>query len=224
MTEETNRHELTYNNKEITLLGTAHVSIKSADLVERVIREVEPDTVCIELCQSRYQALTQKKKWQDTDLIKIIKEKKAFFLLSNFMLSSIQKKIGKKLGIRPGEEMMRAIQAAESTGSAIHLADRDIRITLSKVWRSMGLWAKIKLMVQFSVSIVGGDDITEEDVEEMKKKDVLETILSEIGQSQPKLKRILIDERDQYLAHRIRNAPGEEDRCCCRGRACPRHN
>ena len=210
MTDDANRHRLTYENKDITLVGTAHVSDKSADLVESVIKEVEPDTVCIELCQSRYQALTQKKKWEDTDLIKVIREKKAFFLLANFLLSSLQKKIGKKLGVRPGEEIIRAIKAAESTGSMIYLADRDIRITLSKAWRSMGLWAKIKLMAQFLSSLTGAGDIKEEDVEEMKKMDVLDTLLLEIGHSQPELKRILIDERDQYLAYKIRNAPGEK--------------
>ncbi|MFC1531842.1 TraB/GumN family protein [Thermodesulfobacteriota bacterium] len=208
MTENTERHRLTYEDKEITLLGTAHVSRKSADLVERVIEEESPDTVCVELCQSRYQALIQKNRWRNTDLIKIIKEKKAFFLLSNFMLASIQKKIGKKLGIKPGEEMMRAVQAAGAAGSRIHLADRDIRITLSRVWRSMGLWAKMKLMVQFIASLVGAEDISEEDVEEMKNKDALETLLSEIAESQPELKHILIDERDQYLAQKIKSAPG----------------
>ena len=156
------------------------------------------------------QALTEKKKWQDTDLIKVIREKKAFFLLANFLLSSLQKKIGKKLGVRPGEEIIRAVKAAESTGSMIYLADRDIRITLSKAWRSMGLWAKIKLMAQFLASLTGAGDIKEEDVEEMKKMDVLDTLLLEIGHSQPELKRILIDERDQYLAYKIRNAPGEK--------------
>ncbi|MBW1765617.1 MAG: TraB/GumN family protein [Deltaproteobacteria bacterium] len=206
--ENANRHKLTFEGKEVTLVGTAHVSRESADLVTRVIEEERPETVCIELCQSRYHAMTQKKKWQDTDLIKVIREKKAFFLLLNFMLSSFQKKIGKKLGIKPGEEIMRAVQSAEEVGSNIHLADRDIRITLSRTWRLMGLWAKLKLMFQFVASVGGVDEISAEDVEKMKNRDVLETLLSEIGRSQPELKRILIDERDLYLASKIRSAPG----------------
>ena len=210
MIDNTDRHRLNFENKEITLLGTAHVSRKSADLVRKVIKEEKPDTVCIELCKSRYEVLTQRNRWQDTDLIRIIREKKAFFLLSNLMLASLQKKIGDKLGIKPGEEMIQAIKAAGDVGSGIHLADRDIRITLSRVWRSMKIWAKIKLMIQFVASLGGLDDIDEEDVEEMKNKDVLENLLSEIGGSQPQFKRILIDERDQYLAERIRTAPGKK--------------
>jgi len=112
--------------------------------------------------------------------------------------------------IKPGEEIMRAIQAAKAMDSRIHLADRDIRITLSRAWRLMGLWTKMKLMVQVVISLGGVDDISEEEIEEMKKQDVLETLLAEIGKTLPEIRRILIDERDQYLAYKIRTAPGEK--------------
>ena len=204
-----NTHRLTFKDKEITLIGTAHVSRESADLVGEVIEEEKPDTVCVELCQSRYQSITQKNRWQNSDLIKVIKEKKACLLLSNLMLAYFQKKIGQKLGIKPGEEIMRAIQAAKVVGAPIHLADRDIRTTLARTWHLMGLWTKIKLLAQFLSSVGELGDIKEEDIEKMKRKDVLETLLSEIGESFPEIRRILIDERDQYLAHKIRNAPGK---------------
>jgi pheromone shutdown-related protein TraB len=209
MMNNDNTHRLTFKDKEITLIGTAHVSRESADLVGQVIEEEKPDTVCVELCQSRYQSIMQKNRWQNSDLIKVIKEKKTFLLLSNLMLAYFQKKIGQKLGIKPGEEIMRAIQAAEVVGAPIHLADRDIRTTLARTWHLMGLWTKIKLLAQFLSSVGELGDIKEEDIEKMKRKDVLETLLSEIGESFPEIRRILIDERDQYLAHKIRNAPGK---------------
>ncbi len=199
---------LTFEDKEIHLIGTAHVSRESADLVDQVINQQEPDTMCLELCESRYQSLTQKNRWQDTNLLKVIREKKAFLLLSNLMLAYFQKRIGQKLGIKPGEEMMRAIEAAERTGACIHLADRDIRTTLSRTWRLMGFWTKIKMLAQILASGGELDAISEEDIENMKKKDVLETLISEMGAELPDVKRILIDERDQYLAHMIRTAPG----------------
>ncbi len=203
-----NTHLLTYQDKEIILIGTAHVSKESADLVKQVIEEERPDTVSVELCESRYQSITQKKRWQDRDLLKVIREKKAFLLLLNLMLAHFQKKIGNKLGIKPGEEMIRAIEVAESTGAEVHLADRDIRVTLSRVWRLMGLWTKLKLLFQFVSSVGELDTIKEEDIEKMKREDVLDTLLSEIGESLPEVKQVLIDERDQYLAHKIRNSPG----------------
>jgi pheromone shutdown-related protein TraB len=124
------------------------------------------------------------------------------------MLAYFQKKIGKKLGIKPGEEVLRAIASAEAIGAQVHLADRDIRTTLSRTWRVMGFWRKIKLLAQLMTSAGQIDSIQEEDIEKIKRNDVLETLLSEIGESFPEIKRILIDERDQYLAHKIRTAPG----------------
>ncbi|HPJ67575.1 MAG TPA: TraB/GumN family protein [Desulfobacteraceae bacterium] len=199
-----------FNDKEIILLGTAHVSRESAEFVHDVIMEEKPETVCIELCESRYQSLTQKNKWQDTDLVKVIKGKKAFLLLSNLMLASFQKKIAKKLGIKPGEDMMSAIKTAEETGAEINLADRNIRVTLSRIWRLIGLWAKIKLLVNLVSSIGEVEEIEEADIEKLKEKDVLETLLSEMEEKLPELRQILIDERDQYLSYKIKTAPGKK--------------
>jgi len=210
MIHNDNTHHLNFEDKKITLIGTAHVSFESADLVQKVIEDEKPDMVCVELCESRYQSIMQKSKWENTNLLKVIKEKKAFLLLSNLMLAYFQKKVGQKLGIRPGEEIVRAIQAATSVGARIHLADRDIRTTLSRTWRCMGLWAKIRLLFQLVTSVGEMDSIKKSDIEEMKKKDVLEMFLSEIGKSFPEIRRILIDERDQYLAHMIRSAPGKK--------------
>ena len=210
MTNENNNiHHLATDGKEVILVGTAHVSNESAELVARVISDEHPDTVCVELCESRYQSMTQGNTWKDTDLIKVIKEKKAFLLLSNLLLASFQKKIGKKLGIKPGQEMLEAIKAADATGATIHLADRDVRTTLSRAWRLMGLWTKMKLLAQLVTSFGEADSITKEDIETMKQQDMLETLLKEIGDLLPELRTVLIDERDLYLTEKIRTAPGK---------------
>ena len=210
MNDDSNIHHLTFEGKEITIIGTAHVSRQSAGLVAGLIEEGKPDTVCVELCNSRYQAMTNRNKWQDTDLIKVIREKKTFVLLSNLFLAHFQKKIGDNLGIRPGEEMLQAVQSAKSVNARLHLVDRDIRTTLSRKWRLMGLWTKIKLFAQLIASVGDASDVKAEDIEKMKEEDVLETLLSEIGQSMPAIRNVLIDERDQYLAQKIRTAPGEK--------------
>jgi pheromone shutdown-related protein TraB len=205
-----NIHHLVFEDKEIILLGTAHVSKESVRLVADVIETEKPDTVCVELCESRYQSIRQKDKWQDTDIVKVIKEKKTFLLLSNLLLVSFQKRIADKLDVKPGEEMIKAMEIGEALGAEIHLADRNIRITLLKTWRAMGLWSKVKLLFQLILSIGKIDEINEEDIEKMKQEDVLHTLLSEVGKSLPILKDILIDERDQYLAQKIRTAPGNK--------------
>ena len=203
-------HRLAFENKEIILLGTAHVSKESAKLVKDVIEEEKPDTVSVELCESRYKAIRDKEMWQDTDIAKVIREKKSFLLLTNLLLASFQKRIAKKFDIKPGQEMIQAIETGEAVGAKIHLADRDIRITLSRTWRTMGLWSKLKLFFQLILSIGEVDEISEEDIEKIKQNDVLETLLADVGKSLPVLKDILIDERDQYLAHKIRTASGDK--------------
>lgn len=211
MKNETNNiHSLIFEEKEIILVGTAHVSKESVQLVSDIIETEKPDTVCVELCEARYQSIRQKDKWLDTDIIKVIKEKKSFLLLSNLLLASFQKRIADKFDIVPGAEMIKAIDAGEAVGADIHLSDRNIRITLTKTWRAMGLWGKIKLLFQLVLSMGELGDISEEDIEKMKQEDVLETLLSDVGKSLPVLKDILIDERDQYLTHKIRTAPGKK--------------
>ena len=211
MKNETNNiHSLFFEEKEVILVGTAHVSKESVQLVSDIIETEKPDTVCVELCDARYQSIRQKDKWLDTDIIKVIKEKKSFLLLSNLLLASFQKRIADKFDIVPGAEMIKAIDAGEAVGADIHLADRNIRITLAKTWRAMGLWGKIKLLFQLVLSMGEIGDISEEDIEKMKQEDVLETLLADVGKSLPVLKDILIDERDQYLTHKIRTAPGKK--------------
>lgn len=203
-------HRLYRDGKEILLIGTAHVSKESSRIVKEVIETERPDTVCVELCQPRFQTIRNPDQWRNTDIIKVIREKKAFLLLSNLLLASFQKRIAEKLEVKPGEEMIVAMDSADAVGAQIHLADREIRITLSRTWRIMGIWSKSKLLFQLISSLVEIDEISEADVEKMKEQDMLESLLSEVGKSMPVLKEILIDERDKYLAERIRTSPGEK--------------
>ncbi|MDJ0830047.1 MAG: TraB/GumN family protein [Desulfobacterales bacterium] len=203
-------HKLASTDRDIILIGTAHVSPKSTALVMQVIQDERPDTVCVELCESRYQTILQKNRWQQTDIIKVIKEKKAFLLLSNLLLTAFQKRIAAKLGVKPGEEMIKAIEMGQAQGAHIQLADRDIRITLSRAWRRMKWWDKLKILFQLIFSLGDIKEIDEKDIEAMKKQDVLQSLLADVGDKLPVLRDILIDERDQYLAHRINTAPGKK--------------
>jgi pheromone shutdown-related protein TraB len=206
--ENENVHRITREGREIILIGTAHVSRESADLVERVIVEEQPDTVCVELCKPRYEAIRQQDKWQQTDIVKVIREKRTSILLSQLIMASLQRKIAQKLNIIPGAEMLRAIARAEEIGAEIVLADREIRVTLLRTWRKMGFWSKIKVLPDVILSIIATDEITEEEIEKLKQQDVLELALQAVGEKLPGLKTTLIDERDLYLAHTISHAPG----------------
>ena len=144
------------------------------------------------------------------NITKVIKEKKTFLLLSNLLLASFQKRIADKLDIQPGAEMIQAIDSADAIEADIILADRDIRVTLSRIWRVTGLWDKLKIIFQLALSLGDVDEITEEDVEKMKQEDMLQSLLSEVEKSLPVLREILIDERDRYLAQKIKMSPGNK--------------
>lgn len=208
--ENENITRLTLDNKEIILIGTAHVSKQSAELVKEVIEAEQPDSVCIELDEQRYKSIVEGNNWKEMDIFKVIKEKKASLLLMNLAISSFQKRMAKQLGIQAGAEMIQGIESAKDVGAELVLADRNIQITFSRIWNQVGLWGKAQLLTQVIFSIFNNDTITEEELEKMKSQDMINSVLHEFTEYFPRLKKPLIDERDQYLAQKIKEAPGEK--------------
>ena len=198
------------NDKEIILIGTAHVSKQSAEQVKEVIEREQPDAVCIELDEPRYQSIMDGNKWKDTDIFKVIKQKKASLLLMNLAISSFQKRMAKQFDINAGQEMIQGIESAKEVGAELVLADRNIQVTFSRIWGNIGIKGKAMLLTQVVYSIFSKETITEEELEKMKQQDTINAMLQEITESFPKLKTPLIDERDQYLAQKIKEAPGEK--------------
>lgn len=209
MSEE-NITRLHVNGKEIILIGTAHVSKQSAEQVKAVIERENPDSVCVELDEQRYESIKDENKWRDMDIFKVIKEKKTTLLLMNLAISSFQNRLAKQFGIQAGQEMIQGINSAEEVGAELVLADRNIQITFSRIWRGIGLKGKATLLTSIVYSIFSKEDITEEELEKMKSQDMLDAMLQELTENFPRLKKPLIDERDQYLAEKIRNAPGDK--------------
>ncbi|MGM0839348.1 MAG: TraB/GumN family protein [Bacillota bacterium] len=207
---EKNITRIHMDGKEYILIGTAHVSRQSAEQVKEVIEAEQPDTVCVELDEPRYQSIVEGDKWKDTDIFQVIKDKKATLLLMNLAIGSFQRRMAKQFGIKPGQEMIQGIESAKESGAELVLADRNIQITFSRIWNSVGFSGKAKLMTQIIYSIFSNDTITEEELEKIKSQDMLDSMLNEFTQVFPKLKTPLIDERDQYLAQKIKDAPGEK--------------
>ncbi len=197
-----------FGDREILLVGTAHVSRKSVEDVRQTIELSDPDSICVELCQTRYENITNRERWKNTDIVKIIREKKAMFLLSSLILTSFQKRIGQKLGVEPGAEMKKAVELAPAKQAELVLADRDIQITLRRTWARLGFFDKLKMFAQLSLGLVVTGEIDEETIEEIKKDENLADILEMLAREFPKVKATLIDERDVYLAGKIRQAPG----------------
>lgn len=201
-------HRIDDNGREIILIGTAHVSQKSADEVKETIAVERPNAVCVELCQARFDAVANPDAWKNMDIAKVIREKKTSLLLANLFLSSFQRRMADKMHVKPGQEMIQAIDSAKEIGAAIVLADRSIQTTLRRAWGRLSFWSRSKLMSQLLASIFVSEDISEEQIEKLKEEDMLSAAINEIAKAFPALKEVLIDERDLYLAAKIKAAPG----------------
>ena len=205
-----NTKTIILDDKEITIIGTAHVSSQSAEEVERVIREIRPDSICIELDSERYSSLENNTKWKDTDIIDVIKQKRTTLMLVNLILAGYQKRLAESFGINSGQEMINAINLSKELGAELVLADRNIKTTFQRIFRNLSMWEKSKLMAGLVLSFFDDEEITDEDLENLKEGDFIENALKDIGAEYPELKKYLVDERDIYLSQKIRNATGKK--------------
>lgn len=194
-------------SQTIYLIGTAHVSRQSADLVEQMIRDHTPDSVAVELCESRYKSLRDPDRWKNMDIISVIRDGKAYLLMTQLALAGFQKRLGNKLQVKPGEEMVRAMNIAEEVGAKTVLADRDIGTTLKRTRANLGIWSFFKVLSGMISGLFSGEELDEKEIERLKKSDALEELMKEFTESFPEVKKSLIDERDQYLAEKIRAIP-----------------
>lgn len=207
---EDNIERLQYEDKEIILIPTAHISKKSAEEVKEVIESEEPDSVCVELDEERYSSINDGDKWSEMNIFEVIKEKKSLLLLVNLIIGSFQSRMAEKLGIKSGQEMRQGIESAKEVGAELVLADRNIQLTFKRVWYGLGLWEKLKLIFQIISMLFVDEEITEEEMDQLKSGDALNMMLEEMGRAFPGIKKHLLDERDQYLADKIKNAPGKK--------------
>ena len=195
----------------LTIIGTAHVSANSVEEVKDAIYEQLPDVVAIELDRGRYIRLKNEMMGIEEDdtisVTQIIKQNKVGLFLTTTLLGYFQSKIGADLDVKPGSEMVGAIEAAEYLEIPIALIDRDINVTLQRALNKMGTWEKLKFMYGLLTSAIGGDDEEEIDVEELKNPENLDELMEMFKDEAPSVYEVLVKERDEYLAGRIMQIP-----------------
>ena len=205
------RREISAGESRYTLLGTAHVSQASADEVAELIRSGEFDAVAIELCATRYQGIVDPDSMARMDLFQVIREGKAGMVAASLALGAYQQRVAEQSGIQPGAEMRVAIQEAKAADLPVMLVDREIGITLRRVYRNVPWWQRFSLISGLLASLVTRQDISPEEIERLKEGDVLESTFTEFAERSERLYRPLIAERDAYMALRLReeNASGQ---------------
>lgn len=220
MTASSSVTQLEKNGTTFHVVGTAHVSARSVEEVTRVIEELRPEVVCVELCQGRHDALTQENAFRNLDIFKVVREGKTLYLLAHLALASYQRKMGNALGVKPGSELLAAIETAKKVGARVELIDRDIHTTLKRTWANLGLWKRSMLLSSLLVGFGEDEDdaattddkkggkkeLTAEDIEQLKEGKALSEMLDELAKALPEVKTPLIDERDAFLVSGMEDA------------------
>jgi pheromone shutdown-related protein TraB len=199
--------ELSSGGTTYHVVGTAHVSAHSVAEVREVIARLQPEVVCVELDRRRHDALTRDSAFRDLDVRKVVRDGRALYVLVQVALTAYQRRIGARLGIKPGAELLAAVEAAGAAGIPVELIDRDIDITLKRTWGNIRGFRRITLFASLfgSAETDGkpGEPISAETIENLKQPRALADMLAELGRAVPEIKQPLIDERDQYMASRL---------------------
>lgn len=201
--------QLEFNGRKITLVGTAHVSQESVEEVKETIRKIKPDCVAVELDEKRADSIKNPSRYSQLDLVKVLKRKEGFLLLANLMLSSYQRRMGLNAGVKPGDEMIAAMNAADENKICCSLVDRPIQITLKRAWGKNSFFGKCKLLATLLASAFSKEEIDPEEIEKLKERNEMDSMMDELSEYMPVIKEVLIDERDRYLASKIWESEGD---------------
>jgi pheromone shutdown-related protein TraB len=196
--------EITRDGVHYVLLGTAHVSRASVEAVTEMAGSGEFDSIAVELCPARHEALTKQQQWKDMDIFRIIREKKAGLVMANLALGAYQRRIAEQFGIEPGAELKAAADAAVAHDMPLQLIDRDLATTLKRSYRAVPWYKRMMLTTGLVMSTVSSEEIDEEQIEKLKEGDILESTFTEFAEQSPELYEALIGERDRFMAARLR--------------------
>lgn len=205
-----NVRRIELGTRTFVLVGTAHVSRESIGEVSSIIEAEHPERVCVELDEGRHRSMTKNSAWESLDIGKVLRQGKGFLLLANLALASFQRRLGGEVGVKPGEEMLAAVQTAERLGIPCSLCDREVQITLRRAWGRSSFWGKCKLLASLLSGVFTNEKLSEGEIEKLKERDELDGMMRELAEYMPSVKEVLIDERDRYLASKIYGQTGDK--------------
>ncbi|SEN50822.1 TraB/GumN family protein [Nitrosomonas marina] len=191
------------DQRSITMLGTAHVSKASADKVQELIATGNYDAVAVELCPSRHKAIVNPDAMAKMDLFQVIKNGQASMVAASLALGAFQQRMAEQFGIEPGAEMRVAIKDAQAAHLPVILIDREIGVTLKRIYNNVPWWKRMGLLGGLIHSVISKEKVSAEEIEKLKEGDVLESTFSQFAEDEKDLFRPLISERDEYMAARL---------------------
>lgn len=192
------RYRIALPDKEIVLVGTAHVLAESVELVRQTILAEKPSIVCVELDANRYRALlSEYRRPHFTDLIRA----GIRVALLGALIGYFQDKVGKATGVLPGTEMLEAVRSAREVGATVSFIDQDIMLTLNRLVSEIPFREKVNIVKEIFL----GMNVTSIDLPD---EEFVNLLVEEFRRISPTSHRILIAERDRLMAEMIKPLVG----------------
>ena len=195
---------------QVKIIGTSHIAPESLKKVEQVILETKPGIVAVELDRKRLIALLSKEKQKPSfrDIRRVGLKGWLFALIGAWA----ERKLGAKVGVSPGSEMLKAISLAQKAGAKVALIDQDIEITLRRFSRALSWKEKLTFLGDLFKGIVLRKGV-QFDLARVPSQKVISRLIEDVKKRYPNIYRVLVKERNEFMAQKlariIQNYPEE---------------
>ncbi len=199
------------NGSKVYLVGTAHYSRESIEDVRRTISEIKPGVVLLELCNDRKMIF----QYSQEDILREARNmtfaKMRSFIQRDGLIAGITQsiflkftaEITQQLGMAPGGEFRAGYEEARRIGANVHLGDRPVGITFKRALASLSFWGKLRFGFSLLRALTDELEISPEDIERMKSKDMVQLLMGELTSQFPEVTEVFINERDKILAYSL---------------------
>lgn len=187
--------------QNLVLIGTSHIAAESVAAVEQTIQKEQPGIVALELDRKRLIALLHPQKakpsWKD---IRRVGFKGWLFSIIG---AWVERKLGEKVGVMPGAEMLNAVKAARSVNAQLALIDQDIEITLKRFSQSLSWKERWHLLVDLFKGFILHKPEFAFDLSRVPSTKLIAKMIAQVKHRYPNIYRVLVTERNQVMAHKL---------------------
>ncbi|HLD10846.1 MAG TPA: TraB/GumN family protein [Candidatus Nanoarchaeia archaeon] len=190
--------------KNLVIVGTSHIARQSLNDVEKVILEKKPDVVALELDKERLYALLNKDnvdrraKWGDIRRIGI----KGYIFAR--LVEWIENKLGEKVGVKPGEDMLKAVMIAKEHKIKVALIDQRIEVTLKNLNKYITWKERGRFFIDVLKAVFGFGEKINFDLNKVPDDKLIEKMLLKVKDRYPSLYNVLVVDRNKYMAIRLK--------------------
>ena len=186
--------------KNLVLIGTSHISPESVKEVKKIIDEIKPTYVAVELDKGRLLGLMGKKeKLKIKDMFKLGIKETLFIMFGSWL----EKKLGKMVGTKPGDEMKVAVREAAKIKAKILLIDQEINITVKRLFKYLTFKEKIRFVGDIVKWLLGFGEKMSIDLRKVPESELIEKLILQVKERYPNIYKVLITERNEIMAKRL---------------------